>query len=116
VNGALASYISRGGRQILVFLPDDEPARGVVGRALAARLARMARSPEGHGGLLVAEINGIPTADHPFAPFLIDAGFNPSAMGFQMRSSAGSRDFAAAPPSPSSVVSEPLVRRGRRHA
>jgi ATP-dependent helicase Lhr and Lhr-like helicase len=116
VNGALASYISRGGRQILVFLPDDEPARGIVARALAARLARMARSPEGHGGLLVAEINGIPTADHPFAPFLIDAGFNPSAMGFQMRSSAGSRDFAAAPPSPSTVVSEPLVRRGRRHA
>jgi len=27
----------------------------------------------------------VPTADHPLSPFLIEAGFNPSAMGFQMR-------------------------------
>ena len=50
----------------------------------------MARGEDGRGGLLIAEINGIPTADHPFAPFLIDAGFNPSAMGFQMRKAVGS--------------------------
>ena len=33
----------------------------------------------------------MPTADHPFAPFLIEAGFNPSAMGFQMRKAVGAR-------------------------
>jgi hypothetical protein len=27
----------------------------------------------------------MPTADHPVSPYLIEAGFNPSAMGFQMR-------------------------------
>jgi ATP-dependent Lhr-like helicase len=85
VNGALAGYISRGGRQLLVFIPDDEPARSEVGRALARRLGVLARSEDGRGGLLVAEINGVPAADHPFAPFLVDAGFSPSAMGFQMR-------------------------------
>ncbi len=85
VNGALAAYISRGGRQLLVFMPEDEPARSHVGRALALRLARLARSDDGRGGLLVAEINGTSALDHPFAPFLVDAGFSPSAMGFQMR-------------------------------
>ena len=59
VNGSLAAYISRGGRQLLVFLPEDEPARSIVGRALASRLARLARAEEGRGGLLIAEINGI---------------------------------------------------------
>jgi ATP-dependent Lhr-like helicase len=85
VNGALAAYISRGGRQLLVFMPEDEPARSDVGRALARRLARIASQDDGRAGLLVAEINGTSALDHPFAPFLVDAGFSPSAMGFQMR-------------------------------
>ena len=77
INGALAAYISRGGRQLQVFLPDDEPARTTRGRALARRLAGLS--------LLIAEINGAPAADHPLAPYLIEAGFSPSAMGFHMR-------------------------------
>ena len=85
VNGALAAYISRGARQLLVFLPEDEPARSSVARPLAARLASMARLEDGRGGLLIAEINGIPASDHPFAPYLAEAGFSPSAMGYQMR-------------------------------
>jgi len=85
VNGALAAYIARGGRQLAVFLPEDEPARSIVSRALATRLAAVARGEDGRAGLLISEINGMPTADHPVSPFLIEAGFNPSAMGFQMR-------------------------------
>ncbi len=85
VNGALAAYMSRGARQFLVYLPEDEPSRAAVGRALAARLAQLARPDEGGAGLLVAEINGGPAADHPFAPFLAEAGFSHSAMGFQRR-------------------------------
>jgi ATP-dependent Lhr-like helicase len=85
VNGALAAYISRGARQILVFLPEDEPARGTAGRALAARLGVIARGEDWRGGLLVGEINGIPASAHPFAPFLVEAGFHPSPMGFMMR-------------------------------
>jgi ATP-dependent Lhr-like helicase len=85
VNGALAAYIPRGGRQLIAYLPEDEPGRSIVGRALAGRLAAIARSEDGRGGLLISEINGLPTADHALAPFLIEAGFNPSAMGFQMR-------------------------------
>jgi ATP-dependent Lhr-like helicase len=85
VNGALAAYIPRGARQITVFLPEDEPARSTVARALAARLARLARVEEGQTGLLVSEINGVPAPEHLFASFLTDAGFSPGAMGFQMR-------------------------------
>ena len=81
VNGHLAGYVSRGGRQVLVNVPDDEPQRTVIGRALAGQLAAMARI----GGLIVDQVNGVPTADHPIAPYLVDAGFHPSAMGFMVR-------------------------------
>jgi ATP-dependent Lhr-like helicase len=84
VNGALAGYVPRGGRQVVAMLPEDEPARSVTGRALARALASLARQ-ESRGGLLIAELNGQDPAFHPLAPFLIEAGFHPSAMGFQMR-------------------------------
>jgi ATP-dependent helicase Lhr and Lhr-like helicase len=84
VNGGLAAYVPRGGRQLTVYLPEDEPARSTIGRALGQALARLARD-EHRGGLLLTEINGQPPAHHPLAPYLIEAGFNPSAMGFQMR-------------------------------
>ncbi|HXW08356.1 MAG TPA: DEAD/DEAH box helicase [Vicinamibacterales bacterium] len=85
VNGALSAYLSRGARQVTVFLPEDEPARSGVARALAERLAALAREPEAGLPLLIGEINGHASADHPLAPFLIQAGFTPSAMGYQMR-------------------------------
>ena len=83
VNGALAAYISRGARQLLAFLPEEEPARSTTARALASTLARFR--------LLVQEVNGIPAADHPLAAYLIEAGFNPSAMGFQIRQAGPGR-------------------------
>jgi ATP-dependent Lhr-like helicase len=87
VNGGLAAYIPRGGRQISAFLPEDEPARSTVAHALARALAQLARD-EQRGGLLLGEINGQPPAHHPLAPYLIEAGFHPSALGFQMRRAA----------------------------
>jgi ATP-dependent Lhr-like helicase len=77
VNGALAAYISRGARQLFAFLPEDEPALSTTARAIATTLARL--------GLLVHEVNGLPAAEHPLAPYLVEAGFSPSAMGFQIR-------------------------------
>jgi ATP-dependent Lhr-like helicase len=77
VNGTLSAYISRGARQLQVFLPEDEPGRSATARALARRLAGL--------GLLIGEINGVPAPDHPLAPFLVEAGFSRSAMGFHVR-------------------------------
>jgi ATP-dependent Lhr-like helicase len=85
VNGAIAAYISRGARQLTVFLPEDEPACSIVGRALATRLAQLARGEDGRMALLIAEINGVPASEHPLASYLVGAGFSPSAMGFQIR-------------------------------
>ena len=39
VNGGLAAYVPRGGRQIVTWLPEDEPARSTIARALAEALA-----------------------------------------------------------------------------
>ena len=79
VNGALAAYISRGARQLLAFLPEDEP------RAFDA-LARAARGARWRGSaLLVDGSTASRPREHPLAPFLVEAGFNPSAMGFQIR-------------------------------
>jgi ATP-dependent Lhr-like helicase len=93
VNGALGAYISRGARQLLVFLPEDEPTRSITARAVAERLAVLARE----SGLLIAEVNGLPTADHPLAPFLANAGFYPSALGFMMQRPGAARVGHAQP-------------------
>jgi ATP-dependent Lhr-like helicase len=85
VNGALAAYISRGGRQLTVFIPDEEPARSATARALASRLATLTRPDDSRLPLLIDNINGLPAADHVLAGYLLDAGFSASAMGFQIR-------------------------------
>jgi ATP-dependent Lhr-like helicase len=81
VNGAAAGWLARGGRQLAVFLPEDEPQRSTVAREVATRLAATAA----HADLLVGEINGRPAAEHPLAAFLVEAGFSASAMGFNVR-------------------------------
>jgi len=90
VNGALAAYIPRGGREITAFLPEDEPARSVAGRGASTALAKLARDR----GLLIAEIDGRAPSDHPLTPYLIEAGFHASAMGLQMVRAPGGSERA----------------------
>jgi ATP-dependent Lhr-like helicase len=80
VDGALAAWLGRGGRQLAVYLPDEEPRRSRVARAVAETLAEVAW----RAGLLVSEINGVPAVEHPLAPYLAAAGFLPSALGFNV--------------------------------
>jgi ATP-dependent Lhr-like helicase len=86
VDGELTAWLSRGDRQMLVWLPDDEPRRSRAARAVASELARLADEAYGRRGLLVAEVNGRSIADHPLAAYLADAGFVPGAMGMARRS------------------------------
>ena len=80
VDGRLAAWIGRGDRQVLAWLPEDEPRRQHTARAVATELNRLAtESPR--QGLLVADVNGVPVADHPLAPYLDDVGFTRGAMG-----------------------------------
>ncbi|MGE3706312.1 MAG: DEAD/DEAH box helicase, partial [Vicinamibacterales bacterium] len=87
VNGALAAFLARGDRLLLTWLPDAEPDRSHVGRAVARVLIDRARRPrageEAPRGMLIEEVDGRPPADHPLAPFLIAAGFLGGALGFQ---------------------------------
>ncbi|HEY2321528.1 MAG TPA: DEAD/DEAH box helicase [Thermoanaerobaculia bacterium] len=84
VNGALAAYVGRGEKQITLFLPEDEPSRSAVARAVANALAALV-----HGGarraLLITEVDDAPVAKSALAPMLAEAGFTPSSMGYQLR-------------------------------
>jgi ATP-dependent Lhr-like helicase len=81
VDGELTAWLSRGDRQMLVWLPDDEPGRSRAARAAASELARLADESYGRQGLLVGDVNGRPIAEHPLAAHLADAGFVTGAMG-----------------------------------
>jgi ATP-dependent Lhr-like helicase len=86
VDGRMAAWINRGGRQLVVCLPDDEPERSQVGRALASELVDIAhRSLERRRGWLIEQINGRSAIEHAASAFLIDAGFASTAMGLQLR-------------------------------
>ncbi|MBK5258997.1 MAG: DEAD/DEAH box helicase [Thermoanaerobaculia bacterium] len=96
VNGALACYISRGEKQLVLFLPEVEPARSAFARAVANELASLVTSGT-RKALLVSQINNERAAKSPLAPFLAEAGFSATAMGYQMRrvDSHGSRGEGA---------------------
>ena len=86
VNGRLAAFLRRRNPALRVFLPEDEPDRSQVSRALAMKLAEVAvRRQSRRSGLLIGDINGEPAREHFLGRFLQDAGFVETALGFQMR-------------------------------
>ena len=86
VDGRAAAWIARGDRQLLSALPDEEPDRARVGRALARELVRLAYDdPADRRGWLVAEVNGAPAAVSQLGPFLLEQGFAVTSGGLQLR-------------------------------
>ena len=84
VNGALAAYLARGDRQLLTFLPEAEPTRSKVARAVAHVLIDRARSGgDAPRGMLIEEIDGVAPSQHPMGTFLGEAGFVAGALGYQ---------------------------------
>jgi ATP-dependent Lhr-like helicase len=83
VNGALAAYLTKGDRALLVFLPEDEPARSTVATEVARMLFALATGGSDRPGMLIADINGMPATTHPLAEFLLGAGFHRRPTGFQ---------------------------------
>jgi ATP-dependent Lhr-like helicase len=88
-DGALVAYLRRGNPNLQVFLPEEEPARGHVSRALAEflvqRVHRPSEEPGERPGLLIASVNGVAVAAHPLARYLLDAGFHAAPMGFNVQ-------------------------------
>jgi ATP-dependent Lhr-like helicase len=84
VNGALAAYVARGEKQLTTFLPDDEPRRGMFAKEIARVLASLVAQGK-RRAMLITEVNDEPVARSAVAPLLAEAGFVPTALGYQMR-------------------------------
>ena len=68
------------------------PPRGRTGAIDARRARWLAHARRGESGsLLIARDQRPPGIEHPLAPYLVEAGFSPSAMGFQIRQPARAR-------------------------
>ncbi len=91
VDGALTAYLRRGNSNVQVMLPEEEPQRSRVGRALAEFFVAQVQKLEsdggerGRGGLLITSVNGVAVAGHPMAKYLLDAGFVAAPLGFNVR-------------------------------
>jgi ATP-dependent Lhr-like helicase len=86
VNGALTAYLRRGNPNVQVMLPEIEPQRSQVARALAEFFVGQVQRDEGsRAGMLITQVNGVAVVEHPLARYLLDAGFSPGAMGFNVR-------------------------------
>ncbi|MEQ1731171.1 MAG: DEAD/DEAH box helicase, partial [Vicinamibacterales bacterium] len=82
VDGALCGYLARGERMLLAWVPDTEPQRTRVARAVARALVERARSGgDTPRGMLIEELNGVSATLHPLASFCVEAGFTAGAMG-----------------------------------
>jgi ATP-dependent Lhr-like helicase len=85
VDGELAAHVSRGARQLFVWLPEFEPERSRVGAAVARAVFDLVRAAQGREqGALVGEIDGGPPDAHPLAPYLGALGFLPTSAGLQL--------------------------------
>jgi ATP-dependent Lhr-like helicase len=86
VDGRLAAFLRLRNPAIRVMLPEDEPDRSQVARAVAQKLAEVAiRRQARRSGLLIATIDDVPAVDHYLARYLDESGFVRTAAGFQMR-------------------------------
>ncbi len=84
VNGQLVCYVARGEKELTVLLAEDEPSRSMMAREIAKALASLVATGR-RRALLITEVNDQPVARSAVAPFLAEAGFAPTAMGYQMR-------------------------------
>jgi ATP-dependent Lhr-like helicase len=81
VDGALAAYLRRGERELLLFAPPDEPRRSQVTREVARAIRELVRTH----GMLLAEIDGHDASAHAAADAFVQLGFARTAMGLQLR-------------------------------
>jgi ATP-dependent Lhr-like helicase len=91
VDGALTAYLRRGNPSVQVLLPEEEPQRSQAARALAEFLVQSVQreggvdEARGRMGMLITQVNGVTVAEHPLARYLLDAGFQPAPLGFNVR-------------------------------
>jgi ATP-dependent Lhr-like helicase len=99
-DGLAAGYLRRGERDLLLALPDAEPARSRIAHALARALIQLALArPEGQRGMYLETINGVRAGLHPAARWFVAEGFALGADGLQYRAPRRAPgDMGEAPP------------------
>jgi ATP-dependent Lhr-like helicase len=93
VDGYPAGYLRRGERELLLLVPETEPQRSKLTRAAARALVDLASA---RGGMLLAEIDGLPAISHDAAALFVEAGFAMTAMGLQLRPNPSRHVLASA--------------------
>jgi ATP-dependent Lhr-like helicase len=96
VDGRLAAFVSRGEKSLTPFLPDEEPDRGRLGRALAAALSARALR-QGRRAVVIEEIDGVDAGISPYAPLFVEAGFTRTTRGLFCRTGAAGAAQTAEP-------------------
>ncbi len=93
-DGCLVMYLRRGNANVQVFLPEEEPERSQVAKALAEFLVARVRAERDEGagsgtalraGLVIATVNGVRVGESAMAKPMLDAGFAVGVMGFYLR-------------------------------
>jgi ATP-dependent Lhr-like helicase len=86
VDGRAAGYLRRGGEELLLMPPADEPRRTQLVRTVARALrALVSERTDGPRGLSLTALNGVAAPAHPLAPLFVQEGFLASASGLQVR-------------------------------
>jgi ATP-dependent Lhr-like helicase len=82
VDGSLAAFVARGGGDVVPLLPEEEPARANVARAVARALAGWGEAT-GRPRFGWATKGGPGLADGPLAAFFTELGFTRAGPGLQ---------------------------------
>jgi ATP-dependent Lhr-like helicase len=85
--GRLLGYLSRSEKDLLTFLPAEEPERSRAALELASALAALVEE-ERRRTLLIGQIDGGDPAASPLSAPLVRAGFTPTSKGYFKRGGA----------------------------
>jgi ATP-dependent Lhr-like helicase len=89
--GELIGYLGRAEKDLLTFLPAEEPERAKAATALAGALAMLVETGR-RKTLLIGKIDGAEVSQSPLAPALDAAGFTGTSKGLFKRVSARRRE------------------------
>ncbi|MEO8217678.1 MAG: DEAD/DEAH box helicase [Acidobacteriota bacterium] len=89
VQGMAAAYIARGGKEISLMLPENEPERSQFAAAVAKELAEGVNSGTTRATLITA-VDGVEASQSLLARFLVEQGFVSTGMGMQLRRTVAS--------------------------
>ena len=89
-DGALIAFTRKSEKNLLTFLPIDEPARGDAATAIVEALSALVDDGK-RRALLITQVDGENPALSALGPYLAGAGFNAGYKGFLKRQTSGPR-------------------------